>query len=109
MEGRGGMTTTTKAELKNLLLSGDEKTALLTADEIAGSSTFQVSGRYNSTVLVKHISMSPALFSKMNPDFDKQIADNGEYELRLPNDKVQLFQTKKTDILKESIDVLLSR
>ena len=34
-------------------------------------------------VLVKHITMSTALFSRMNPDFDKQIADNGEYELRL--------------------------
>ena len=109
MEGNGGITTSGKSELKDLLFAGDDKTALLSADEVATSTTLKISGRYNSVVLVKSVGMSSALFNRMNPGFDRQIADKGEYDLRLPNDKIDLFQSNKTAILKESLDVLLSQ
>lgn len=109
MEGQGGVTTLTRNELKDLIISGDDRAALLTADEIANSSTFKVSGRYNSLVLTKYISMSVSVFNRMNPNFDQVIADEGEYELRLPNNKIGVFQSKKKDILAESMQLLLSK
>jgi membrane-bound lytic murein transglycosylase D len=47
-------------------------------------------------------------FNKFNPNFDKEIAFNGKYELRLPSEKMDLFTTKKTDILNESMQLLLN-
>ena len=51
--------------------------------------------------------MDIAAFNKMNPEFDKLIADNGKYELRLPNNKMDIFLAKKFDILNESVQLLL--
>ncbi|HKB44884.1 MAG TPA: lytic transglycosylase domain-containing protein [Chitinophagaceae bacterium] len=102
MEGQGGITTSTKNEAKNLILvtnSGKE--------EIADAKIEVISGRYNSLVIVKYITMDIAAFNKMNPDFDKLIADNGKYELRLPDDKMNTFLAKKIDILNESLQMLL--
>ncbi len=102
MEGQGGITTSTKNEAKNLILvtnSGKE--------EIADAKIEVISGRYNSLVIVKYITMDIAAFNKMNPDFDKLIADNGKYELRLPDDKMNIFLAKKFDILNESVQMLL--
>jgi membrane-bound lytic murein transglycosylase D len=109
MEGQGGVTTLTRNELKDLVISGDDRAALLTADEIANSTILKVSGRYNSLILARHISINTSLFNRMNPNFDQVIADAGEYELRLPNNKIEVFHTKKKDILAESIQLLLSR
>ena len=102
MEGNGGITTSTKAETKNLLFSNNQAQA-----DIADAKIEVVTGRYNSLVIVKYLSMDIVIFNKMNPDFDKLIADNGKYELRLPNDKMDIFLAKKFDILNESVQILL--
>ena len=47
-------------------------------------------------------------FNKINPNFDKDIAFNGQYELRLPSEKMEIFKTKKSDILNESLLLLLN-
>jgi membrane-bound lytic murein transglycosylase D len=103
MEGQGGITTATK----------DESTVVatiapITPEEDASSKKQSISGRYNSFVIMKHISMDIAAFNKMNPNFDKQIAANGIYELRLPNDKMDLFLEKKPAILNECMQRLLT-
>ena len=54
----------------------------LTPEETANSKTQSISGRYNSLVIAKHITMDITAFNKMNPDFDKLIASGGNYELR---------------------------
>jgi membrane-bound lytic murein transglycosylase D len=101
--GRGGITTATKEEAKNI-----NTIMSLTAEETANSKTRSISGRYNSLVIVKHITMDIAAFNKMNPDFDKLIATGNNYELRLPNEKMDLFLAKKPEILNESMQLLLS-
>jgi membrane-bound lytic murein transglycosylase D len=102
MEGQGGITTSTKKEAKNLILTSNSE-----KEEIADAKIEVISGRYNSLVIVKYITMDITAFNKMNPDFDKLIADNGKYELRLPNNKMDIFLAKKFDILNESVQMLL--
>ena len=86
MEGCGSIATLTKKEATNLLLNPD---AFAPAEEIGESEIRQVTGRFNAAVIVKHIGMDLAIFNKINPDFDKKIADEGKYELRLPADKME--------------------
>jgi membrane-bound lytic murein transglycosylase D len=52
--------------------------------------------------------MDIAAFNKMNPDFDRMIASGSNYELRLPNEKMEIFLSKKPEILNESIQLLLN-
>ena len=101
--GHGGITTVTKEEAKNITAGTS-----LTPAEIANSKTQSIGGRYNSLVIVKHITMDIAAFNKMNPDFDKLIASGSNYELRLPNDKMDIFLSKKPAILNESMQLLLN-
>ena len=107
MEGRGGITTITKNETKNILLAGNNNT-LLTKEQLSNTITYSITGRYNSLVVTKFLSMDILTFNQMNPDFDKLIAINGKYELRLPNEKLELFIVKKSDIQNESIQLLLN-
>jgi membrane-bound lytic murein transglycosylase D len=103
MEGAGGITTLTKNEASNLLVA--KSTARL---DIPGAKSQMISGRYNSRIIVKHLTMDLETFNKLNPDFDKVIGSTGNYELRLPGEKMDLFLTKKFDILDESVQVLLN-
>ena len=102
MEGEGGITTATKDEAKNLLF------AAMSKEELNAYKAQQITGRYNSLIITKHITMDISVFNRMNPDFDKLIADNGNYELRLPSDKMDIFLAKKFDILNESMQLLLN-
>jgi membrane-bound lytic murein transglycosylase D len=106
MEGEGGITTLTKKEASNFLLA--ENASMSVKDDTGKSITQIINGRYNASVIVKHIAMDIAEFRKLNPDFDNLIASSGKYELRLPADKMDSFKTKKIDILKESIQILLN-
>lgn len=102
-EGEGGITTVTKDEMKDITLN----TVTLTKDEIDRSRVMPISGRYNSGVIIKYISMEMTEFKRYNPGFDTQVATNGTYELRLPSDKMEIFISKKTDILGESLQLIL--
>ena len=103
MEGQGGITTATKDEAKEA-----PATTSLTPEEDANAKKQSISGRYNSFVIMKHISMDMAAFNKMNPNFDRLIASTGIYELRLPTDKMELFLAKNPTILNESMQLLLT-
>lgn len=105
MEGEGGITTLTKGEAQNLQVNGNN---VIKTEELADTKLQAISGRYNSSIILKHISMELAAFNKINPNFDKVIAANGTYDLRLPADKMNLFLDKKTAILSESVQLLLS-
>ena len=106
MEGEGGLTTLTKKETANFLLEMPADT--LVKNETIKSITQTITGRYNASVIVKHIAMELAEFRKLNPNFDNLIATSGKYELRLPVEKMDSFKIKKIDILKESIQILLN-
>jgi membrane-bound lytic murein transglycosylase D len=102
MEGQGGIATLTKAEASNLAVSVG-----LSAEDLGTSKTQAISGRYNAAIIAKHLTMDVSVFNKLNPGFDRSIASNGNYELRLPTEKMDLFLAKKPDILNESMQLLL--
>ena len=110
MEGEGGLTTLTKDETKVLQLASAINPAakFLSEEELNNSKVRKLSGKYNSVVIAKHILFPIIDFNRYNPDFDKLIATNSNYELRLPADKMELFTAKRYDILNESIQVLLN-
>jgi len=109
MEGDGGVTTLTKDETEILKQASNVNPATknLSPLELTNSKVQAISGRYNSLVITKHITFSIPEFNRYNPDFDKLITHNGKYELRLPADKMDLFMTKRYDILNESLQIML--
>lgn len=107
MEGDGGITTVTKDEAANAMMSIQGKNNL-GEEELNNSKTQTISGKYNSLVICRNILMGVASFNRYNPDFDKQVAVNGSFELRLPPDKMNIFIEKKYHILEESIKLLLA-
>jgi membrane-bound lytic murein transglycosylase D len=107
MEGNGGITTITRDEAKDIMFLPKEKNNL-SEEELNNSKTQTISGKYNSLIITKNILMNIATFNRYNPDFDKQIAVNGTFALRLPADKMDIFNAKKYQILEESLRVLLA-
>jgi membrane-bound lytic murein transglycosylase D len=104
-EGEGGMTTITKTETQSLLSN-----ALQLSDEEKKQSTeYDITGRFSSSVIVKHIELDMETFNRYNPGFDHEIALNSKYHLRLPTQKMNIFVSKRYQILEESIQLLLSR
>jgi membrane-bound lytic murein transglycosylase D len=109
MEGQGGITTVTKQEANDLRLNAAGKsTSELTAEEKNNSKTITLTGRYNSVVLTSKITMDILSFNRYNPDFDKTLAGGNSFELRLPADKMDLFNAKKSEILYESTMLLMN-
>jgi membrane-bound lytic murein transglycosylase D len=103
MEGDGGLTTLTKKETEALALTNGSAPV-----SDANTTVLNISGKYNSLAIAQNIQMNMGDFNKMNPDFDKQLSANGSYNLRLPNDKMLVFQANKPQILDQSIQILLS-
>jgi membrane-bound lytic murein transglycosylase D len=106
-EGEGGITTVTKQEMKDLKVDNNNATLLL--QELSNSSTYKITGRFNSSVIIKYTEMDMPTFLRYNPRFDNEIAVNGTYELRLPTQKMNIFIAKRYEILEESINTILSQ
>ena len=51
--------------------------------------------------------MDIAAFNRYNPQFDALLNSNGQFELILPADKMQLFLANKYQILNECVQLLL--
>jgi membrane-bound lytic murein transglycosylase D len=103
MEGEGGLTTLTKTETENMLLNQDQPGAT-----DANLLAMTVSGKYNSGVIAQYVQLSLPEFNRLNPNFDKQLSANGSFEMKLPAEKMTLFQANKPQILEQSIRLLLS-
>ena len=103
MEGEGGITTVTKKEGEDLLLN-----APAAAQETAATNAISVSGKYHSMVIARFLQMNIAEFNRLNPNFDKALSANGSFDLKLPADKMLLFQANKPQILEQSIMLLLT-
>jgi membrane-bound lytic murein transglycosylase D len=109
-EGQGGLTTLTKKETDDNYANGlyilNRK---LSDDEMSASKTQTVSGKYQSVVISKILLMNIIDFNRYNPDFDKVMASaNNSYEIRLPAEKMELFNANKYQILNESIQLILN-
>jgi len=101
MEGDGSVATQTKKE------TADQQ-FLVKDNESSNLETIQVSGKYNSLVISQYIQMNIIEFNSLNPNFDKELAANSSYDLRLPSDKALLFQAYKPQILEGSIRLILT-
>lgn len=80
---------------------------LLTGDELENTATQTISGKYNSLVIAKNLSLDITIFNRYNPQFDDMMVSNGNYDLRLPSEKMELFLTNKYIILNECVQLLL--
>jgi membrane-bound lytic murein transglycosylase D len=79
----------------------------LTPEELDKSEILPITGKYNAAVIAKNISFDILQFNRYNPEFDNNLSANGQYDLRLPSDKMQLFLSIKYQILNESVQLLL--
>lgn len=104
MEGEGGITTLTKDEVAYWMTSGPTPAA----DVPDGQIMRPISGRYQAAVIASYLVMPVTDFNQLNPDFDKLVAVNGKYDLRLPADKMELFQSRKPEILATSLQYILN-
>src|SRR5215203_931585 len=102
MEGDGGLTTLTKKETDALTFASNNQFV------DPNTSVLNISGKYSSIAIAQNLQMSIVDFNTSNPDFDKQLSANGSYNLRLPMDKMLVFQANKQQILEQSIQILLS-
>ena len=116
MEGTGGITTTVQAGndlayantgMSNISNPYENKPAL-TKLESDAAETQNISGKYNAAIIAKNLTMDIAVFNKYNPQFDMMLNNNGQYELTLPSEKMQLFLANKYQILNECVQMLLN-
>ncbi len=103
-ESEGGITTVTKGEMRDMVLN---PSASLNEDEMKSSVAHVITGRFNSGIILKYIQMDKQRFDRFNPGFDNKIANEGKYELRLPVQQMNLFVSKRYEILDESVQLLL--
>ena len=63
-----------------------------------------LSGKYNSTVIAKNLSIDLGEFNRINPGFDMMMASGETFDLRLPSEKMDLFVANKYAILNECVN-----
>lgn len=100
MEGQGGVTTTVTGDMK---AKGQQ---IIDEALLVGTETQVVSGKYYSLIVAKGISMDIIAFNALNPDFDSKVGI-GDYTLRLPTEKMQIFNMYKMQVLGESVQFML--
>lgn len=99
MEGKGGVTT-----VGGLAIAAEPG---LNQETLDATDTLNLSGKYNSLVIAKTLAIDLAEFNRLNPGFDKTVASNG-YDLRLPKEKIPVFNSNRDAILNESVQLMLS-
>ena len=112
MEGSGGVTTVTNQNSGAQTIEGPganpfDTKPQLTTEELETTATQTISGKYNSLVIAKNLSIDIIQFNRFNPEFDFMMSNSGNYDLRLPQDKMQLFMANKYVILNECVQILL--
>jgi len=107
MEGGGGLTTSTTEEWNtrqlNMVKQATQLQTSLSPEVLAGTTEQNISGKYNSVIMCKNLSMDIAEFNKFNPNFDALVDSKDGFNLRLPNDKLMLFNANRYIILHECI------
>lgn len=107
MEGGAGVTTVGGNTYTENGTTGIKQQNTLTEAELEEVEMLPVSGKFNSLVIAKNLSIDIATFNHYNPGFDAVLSSSGNYEMRLPPDKMQLFVANKYAILNECVQVLL--
>ncbi len=99
-EEDGGWTTLTANEVK------DKKgTSQVNHQDMA---SVEVSGRFQIAAIAQFLGMDVKALAMTNPKFDQTVAAGKMYMLKLPKDKLQIFEAHKNDILQASLQLLYS-
>ncbi len=107
-EGNGSIVTMTAAEAKNLITNNTVNNSNSYSAVAAKATTINIYGKYNSVVIANTLMIDIGTFNQLNPNIDNTLAKGEIYPLRIPADKADLFQAKKNEILKQSVEVFLS-
>lgn len=75
----------------------------LSSEELQTSTLFEIKGSYLAKMIYDEIGMESSVFNRYNPQFDHKLSEIGFYPLRLPQEKMKIFQEKKQEILKKSV------
>ena len=106
-EGNGSVATMTAEEAKNFIVSSTSNNNSYST-LAANATIINIYGKYNSVVIANTLMMDIAMFNQLNPNIDNVLAKGEIYPLRIPADKADLFQAKKTEILKQSVELFLN-
>jgi membrane-bound lytic murein transglycosylase D len=93
------------------LLPGGEKAleTALSEEDLENTEVQTVTGHFTAGAIARHLSIPLPEFIRLNPNFDHQLAGSEEcYNLRLPRDKMAMFNDDKAVILNESVRALLN-
>lgn len=90
-----------------LSANGKVLTPKLTETEKNAMGEVEITGRYKASVIAKYVDMDQKTFDRYNPGLDKALSGGGLFTLRLPGEKVAVFNDRKYDILNESVQMLL--
>ncbi len=101
MEGKGGVTTVVNdgKQPANADFAPEKTDPTISVQTIVG--------KFSSVVMAKNLVIDLLRFNQLNPNFDAVLATNKPFDLRLPNDKMQLFNANRYNILNESVQLLL--
>ncbi len=83
-------------------------TSSVSVEDAANTELLSISGKYNSAVIAKNLSISLTDFNRLNPGFDGVMSSGEAFDLRLPSDKMDLFVANKYPILNECVYNLLN-
>jgi membrane-bound lytic murein transglycosylase D len=111
-EGGGGWTTMTAEETafqKANIQAMMNSTPKLSEIDLKNTAIVQLKGRYNAEVISKSLLLDMHEFNRLNPGFNKALSEGKTYQLRLPSDKLPVFQAKKQEILQECVEQLLQQ
>ena len=101
MEGKGGVTTVVND-------GKQQQPAEFAPEKTDPNIEVQViAGKFSSVVMAKNLMVDLLYFNQLNPNFDAVLAGNNTFSLRLPKEKMQLFNRNRYAILSESIQLLM--
>lgn len=109
-EGSGGWTTMTAEETDKYIASFalETKQSALSEEDLKNTIVIEVGGRFLSVIVANYLLLDIEQFNKLNPRFDKTLAEGKKYSMRIASDKLPIFEAKKSQILLESMKVLLN-
>jgi membrane-bound lytic murein transglycosylase D len=105
-EGNGSVATITADERKNFTKTDTVNNSYSAL--AANATTINIYGKYNSVIIANTLMMDIGVFNQLNPNIDDVLAKGEIYPLRIPADKADLFQAKKNEILKQSVELFLN-
>ncbi len=106
-----GSNYTAKVSLPNARMSTAaefRKAAPITEEDMFNTVEFNITGKYRLEAIAKKLAMETNELERLNPGFSQALAgESSSYDLRIPKEKMKLFQAEKEEILKESLQMTL--